>query len=247
MKKFILLGIAALFMPACETDDSGGDGYTCVTCTTAPEAVAADDGKPSGVYKGILAGETVTGTIKVVIKSDLSAASCEVRSGGETLTSASFSSALRGALTDSESRALGQNTTYTFSGTGFAFTLVLDSATGDVVSSTMVLDGSTVPVATTKETSTTLVECFEGTWAQSKGGSETGIWNFVLYGTSIIGSSNGGTFTGTVSGNTISIAIPGADGGSASGNFSSNHQSLSGSWTGAGGAVGGTWTGNRTL
>ena len=41
--------------------------YSCTGCAQEPDAVPADDGRPTGVYKGCITGDTVTGTIAITI------------------------------------------------------------------------------------------------------------------------------------------------------------------------------------
>ena len=47
-----------------DDDDGGGGPFDCAWCNDTPEAIAADDNRPSGVYKGVLTGDDSTGTTK---------------------------------------------------------------------------------------------------------------------------------------------------------------------------------------
>ncbi len=79
-------------------------------------------------------------------------------------------------------------------------------------------------------------------------GSDAGVWSFTVVGTALSGSatsSGDGHVTslgGTMSGNTITVALPGGGGNLATGTRSGN--SASGTWDNHSGATG-SWTGTR--
>lgn len=244
---FVALGCGS---DGSSTDAVGGDlgPVACADCATKPEAVAADDGRPTGVYKGVIYGGTWSGTVKATIATNQSVGTCDIKTAGKTYSSGNFTSSLTSALTSADDQT--GNTSHTFSGTDFTFVLVLDGS-GNVVSSEVTLSGDAVGVSMAKESSTLLVECFEGTWLNLTD-QDTGIWNLVLYGTQLLGGATAppsqggwGIVTGTLDGLEIIVDNPPGSGRSASGKLSEDGSTMSGTW--AWPDAHGTWNGHRTL
>ena len=61
---FALTGL--LFFTACKkSDDAAAPAYTCATCHTTPDALAANDANSKGIYKGVVIGSSGTLTINI--------------------------------------------------------------------------------------------------------------------------------------------------------------------------------------
>ncbi len=218
--------ISVVFMAGC---GSSGGNYTCEACTSVPDAKPADDGQSTGVYKGVLVGDDITGTIFATIETDESAGGCKIVVNGEIMENSDFSAG-----------PLGDGAEYTFSSDRFEFDLEVDS-TGNVENSNLLLDDKPIVVIITKETSDHLVECFEGTWS----GEYSGVWNFLVTDNRIEGRYDGdssGNFVGTFSGNEANINT---SGGSSLASGTRRDDKVSGGWDYSG--VSGNWLGRRTL
>lgn len=245
---FLICSGTVLSVAACGAADGDDLSTICPTCVTAPEAAPADDGKPTGIYKGVVYSATVSGSIWAMIASDGKSGTCELTIDGEKYTG-SFNSVVTASPA---ARALeAENVTYTYVGNYFTLTLVLDPE-GVVVSSSVAVSDVEAGVSITKETSTVLVECFEGMWAQDgEDGTDIGPWNMVVYGTMMLGGAASpvmpdgwGVVTGTLDGLDILVDNPPGSGRSASGTMSEDHATCSGVWSWPGAS--GTWAGQRT-
>ena len=76
MKKqnLLLALLAILSFSACKkSDDTAAPAYTCTTCKTTPDALAANDASSKGIYKGVVIGSS--GTIII-----------NIANGGTTIT-----------------------------------------------------------------------------------------------------------------------------------------------------------------
>lgn len=163
----IILGICKISV-AC-SKDSSSNPYTCISCHTAPDALAENDGSAKGVYKGVVVGST--GTIAV-----------NIQNGSSTVTATMVLDGTTIALTSSIIPAVGQSYLSPFTGTyngstiSITFSVAADGSNPTVVTSS--IPGH--PNATfqiVKETSTSLIEAFEGTYSLP---GETGVFNIVL-------------------------------------------------------------------
>lgn len=166
----LLLSTLFLLFTGCKKDNKADDAYKCTTCTTSPEAKPANDVSSKGIYKGIVIGST--GTIKfdiqnagTVIKAYLTidGASVELTSaitwnGGQAYT-APFTGSLN-----------SQNITIQFS-------VGMDGSDPTITSATIPgHPNATFIIA--KEASTALIECYEGTYHNTK--PEDGTFNLIL-------------------------------------------------------------------
>ncbi|MER3464974.1 MAG: hypothetical protein C4329_11740, partial [Chitinophagaceae bacterium] len=52
--------ISTTLFTACKKDEKKDDTYTCTTCKSTPDALAANDNTSKGVYKGTLIGSSGT-------------------------------------------------------------------------------------------------------------------------------------------------------------------------------------------
>ena len=218
---------------------SCGDGSSiCPDCATAPEALPADDGKPSGVYKGVVAGEKLSGTIKVNIQiSSFVLGTCDLVVNNQSYQSTKVE-ATQGPYSYNK---------YTFTGSSFILVLSINLGDGSVRSSSLTLNGVKLSTAIAKETSTQLVGCFQGTWS---GTGLSGIWNLVVTGDQIKGIFRGatsGSFSGAINGDSFSVKLNSflcKEECKASGTLSG--KTASGTWTFTKDYTG-TWSGVRTL
>ncbi len=122
--------------------------------------------------------------------------------------------------------------TYTFSDSNFTLVLVLDDI-GKVASVTLTLSGNDIGVSVAKEQSTVLVECFEGTWTQTVGGSDHGIWNVAIHGSRFVGGATGpdgswAVITGTMDG--LQFTVDNQEGQTWTGSLSKDRKTVSGTW-----------------
>ena len=211
--------------------DSGS--YVCSSCSDNPEADAADDGKPTGIYKGVVTGDGVAGSVRVEIKTDGSKASAKVAIQNKAYD-------LVGASTGSDEYSSNWSFTYD----NFTLDLSLNASDGEVNSVSATYDGSSLSADVAKESSTELVQAFVGGWSGSAGGEAiSGAWNFLLRKSELKGSYSGageGSLTGFLAGDKLTIE---SSEGTATGNL--NGDTAGGAWEGDGAK--GNWSGERRL
>jgi hypothetical protein len=191
---FSLLVIAA---SACKKDSKDDtEPFKCTSCTTQPQALAANDASSKGIYKGIIIGSS--GTIAF-----------NVLNGGTTINAVMVLDGTTVNLTSSITWVSGQPYVAPFTGTlnGGAVTInfsVNASGTGPAVLSATIPGHGSAQFRLVKETSTSLLEAFEGTYSSTL--PETGTFNLLVSRTlgqfggasrKTAGTSNG-NFDGTV-------------------------------------------------
>ena len=166
---FALTGL--LFFTACKkSDDTAAPAYTCATCHTTPDALAANDASSKGIYKGVVIGSSGTLTINIA-------------NSGATITAIMVIDGITVNLTSAVAWVAGQPYVADFTGTMNGSAVVIHFSVG-VNGNTPIATSTTIPGHTTaslnliKETSTGLVECFEGTYYSTK--PEDGVLNFIL-------------------------------------------------------------------
>lgn len=177
MKKQLLsllipaFAIAAIFSSCKKDDDNGGPStYTCANCVKTPEAKAANDNSSKGIYKGVVIGSS--GTIKFDLSNDGSTMTATLVIDGKTAT-----------LTSSVAWTGGQSYVAPFTGTlngqpvTVTFSVDFDGSDPIIVASSIPGHPNTV-FSIAKETSTSLVEAFEGTYSTTK--PETGTFNILV-------------------------------------------------------------------
>lgn len=163
-----LIGI--LIASCSDDDETPVASYACLTCKTTPDALAANDASVEGIYKGIIIGST--GTISI-----------NIQNGSSTITATMVLDGVSVALTSNVSIVDGQSYVAPFTGTfnGSPITMTFSVGLGGT-SPTMV--SSSIPghpnavFELSKETSTSLIEAFEGNYAVT--GGEKGVFNIVL-------------------------------------------------------------------
>ncbi len=144
--------------------------YKCASCTTAPEALAANDALSKGVYKGIIIGST--GTIKFAVQNGTNDITATLVIDGKTVT-----------LTSSVSWTAGQPYVAPFTGTmdGQPVSIVFsvqENGGSPMITSSNIPGHANAVFTLVKETSDALIECFEGKYSTTK--PENGTFNIVL-------------------------------------------------------------------
>lgn len=144
--------------------------YTCSSCKTTPDAVAANDAKNKGVYKGIVIGSS--GTIRFNLANTGSEISAVLVIDGVTANLTSSVSIVDGATYVAPF-------TGTLSGASVSITFSVDANGGSPTVTSFNIPGHASATFTiAKETSNALIECFEGTYSTTK--PETGTFNLLL-------------------------------------------------------------------
>lgn len=163
----LLFGIVLI---SCSKDDSAPDSsYTCLTCKTTPDALVANDASVKGVYKGIVVGST--GTISI-----------NIQNGSSAITATMILDGVSVALTSNVAVVDGQSYVAPFTGTfnGSAISMTFSVGSGGtsptIISSSIPGHPNTVFVLS-KETSTSLIEAFQGTYTYD---GQTGVFNIVI-------------------------------------------------------------------
>lgn len=240
MKKPLLLLLSVLtIMNACKKEDkttppTPPEPYKCTTCITTPEAKADYNSSSAGVYKGVIVGST--GTIALYLHNTGTEVSALVSFDGKnaTLTSTSLSGWAPGqAITNALFTGTidGQNIEALFS----------VGANGQNPSVQVMIPGHTVTVAIYKETSTSLIRNFEGTYA----GGDQGIFNMVIVGDqySIVSDDGDEPMESTLVNGKVDLNHNGVE---VKGEFNGTDY-IEGTWKDNNNVKEGTWTGNRTL
>ncbi len=237
MKKVsLLLLVGCLFWSACEkNEDKPSNNHTCTTCVNNPEANPALNNSSGGVYKGIIVGSS--GTIALYLHND---SSNEVKAlvvfdgGSATLTTTDLNNWTPGqAITN----ALF---TGTVNNTNIQAVFSVD-ANGQNPSLAVNIPGHTVVVALYKETSTTLVKSFEGTYA----GDNSGTFNLLFHGDhfNIIVEGGQEIFNSSLTNGEMNFSQNDVE---IKGQFNGADQ-MNGTWKDTENGTQGTWTANRTL
>ena len=239
-----MLLVPALFFLSCDggssSDDDDDDNDNLIE---TPEADPEDDDQGTGIYKGIIAdGESDTsGNYKIEITDEV--ASGKTVSGPGTYK-VILTLEIDGTTLTAEGTAVYDGTTFTVSITieilGHTFGFGVDISSDGVVddsSLTVTMDGEEIYAVIEKETSTGLVESWEGTFS----GNAYGIWNFIIQESDMGGvfSESGGEYgeyTGSVNDNAIIFSGDASGTGTISGYGVTgvwNFEDLSGSWEGS--------------
>jgi hypothetical protein len=162
--------VLTTFITSCKKSSNKKPDYICATCKTTPDAVAANDNSSKGIYKGIVVGST--GTIKF-----------DINNAGNTVTATLVIDGATVELTSTITWAAGVAYTAPFTGTlnGSAVTInftVSDNGDGPSVTSSNIPGHAGAVFSLAKESSTALVEAYEGTYTTTK--PESGTFNILL-------------------------------------------------------------------
>lgn len=169
-----LFGLLPLFLVAvisCKKDSNNNStSYQCTTCTKSPEATSANDASTKGIYKGIVVGSS--GTIKF-----------DIANNGSTITATMIVDGTTVNLTSNVTWANGQAYVAPFTGTMNGQSVTINFSVGlsgsnPTITSTNIPGHPNAVITVVKETSASLVECFEGTYKTSE--PATGTFNILL-------------------------------------------------------------------
>ncbi len=164
----LIFGVSSIFF-SCSKDDAAEPPCSCATCSRTPDALAVNDASAKGIYKGIVVGSS--GTLSI-----------NIQNGSNNITGTLVIDGVSIALTSSVTYVDGQPYLALFTGTYnnlpvvINFSVAVGGGTPTVISSD--IPGHPNAVFTiAKETSTSLIEAFEGTYSKA---GETGIFNIIL-------------------------------------------------------------------
>lgn len=169
----LLILVAACFLGSCKKTKKDTDAPStsaCPSCATTPEAVAANNTSAKGIYIGVVVGST--GTIKFDIANNGTAIKATMVIDGVTVnftTTTVFVSgqAFRGVFTGTLS---GVSATITFS--------VDADGKNASVTATSIPGHTGATFLLSKETSTSLIEAYVGTYSSTK--PETGTFDMLI-------------------------------------------------------------------
>jgi hypothetical protein len=186
----------AVIFAGCKKNDTTLD-YKCTTCKTTADALVANDASSKGVYKGIVIGST--GTIQF-----------NILNGSTTITAVMVLDGVTVNLTAALTWAAGVSYVAPFTGTlngaAISITFKVDANGGNpIITASNIPGHPSAQFNLVKETSISVIECFEGTYETTK--PESGTFNLIISRSlgKMAGSSrkNGGTdngdFVGTIS------------------------------------------------
>lgn len=163
-----------VFITSCSKDDDSDNNsnptYSCKTCSDTPDALPANDASAKGVYKGVVVGSS--GTISV-----------NIQNGSDVITATLVLDGVTAVLTSNISYVEGEPYIAPFTGTfngspvSITFSVGLGGSEPTVTSADIPGHPDAV-VLLAKETSTSLIEAFEGKYKIN--GIETGTFNIIL-------------------------------------------------------------------
>lgn len=176
MKKILVSAAWCLFLftalMSCKksNDAKPNDSYHCNTCATTPTALAENNSSSKGIYKGIIIGSS--GTIEFNIMNGGTAISANMVIDGASVT-------LTSSVSWNPGRPYVAPFTGTINGAQASVTFSVNADGSEPLITTSSIPGH--PNATlliVKESSTALIECFEGTYHTTK--PEDGTFNILL-------------------------------------------------------------------
>lgn len=240
MKKAAFILFMALSFCACKKDKTTTTpttpttpAYVCAGCASTPEAKEQYNQSSGGVYKGVIVGSSGTialylfntGTeVKALVAFDgknavLSTTALSSWTPGQAISNALFTGTVNGQQVQA---------------------LFSVDANGQNPQVQVQIPGHNVVVAVYKETSTTLIKNYEGTYS----GDDSGIFNMALSGNdySIVSDGGGAPFQATLVNGAVDLTH---DGVTIKGTF--NKDEITGTWNDTKNNKKGTWTGKRTL
>jgi len=199
----ILIIFTFLGLNACQVIEDDSDPPS-IEIENVPSAIAANNNCSAGVYKGVMGSNS--GYFKISIKNGSELVMCDFVFDGKPTTLTSFS------LTDWDPGQPVNGAVFTGMWDGKLITLIFSCDTNgkNLQISVSVPGHDIMYVSIFKETSETLVKCYEGTYTYSKGSeSIEGNWNFIIYGNLMIGYHSdierNGFITGTLSGTILTL------------------------------------------
>jgi len=255
MKKLLLsatlLSVIVIFLAAmgCKKKDKDENttttttsSYACTACTTTPDAKAANDNSSKGIYKGVIIGSS--GTIKF-----------DIGNTDSTIKAYMVVDSVSVTLTANVKWASGVSYVSSFTGTmngqPVSITFSVDATGGSPTVTAMNIPGHpNATLSISKETSTNLVKCFEGT-AKNTTTGKSSTFNLLLS-TNLKrwtarvredGSTGAAQVDGTFDGTTLSFD----DGKGATGSATLSGDNITGGTWKNSKPENGTWEAKRTL
>jgi len=176
--------------------ESAEESYTCTTCASNAEALAANNASSKGIYKGIVIGST--GTVKF-----------DISNAGSAITATLVLDGLTTILTSTVTWTANQAYLGNFSGTYLGNPISIGFSVGSTGGSPTVTN-SNIPghanavFSVYKEGSDNLIECFEGNYSTTR--PESGTFNLILS-KSLKGFTGTSRPTGTTENNKFSGSL----------------------------------------
>ena len=166
----VLVLLISMTFNSCSKDNDSTPNYVCETCATTPDALAENDASAKGIYKGIVVGST--GTLSI-----------NIQNGSSTITGTMVLDGTSVALTSSVTYVSGQPYVAPFTGTYNGSPITINFSVGlsggsPTVTSSDIPGHPNASFTLYKETSTSLIEAFEGSFTKTGGG--TGVFNILL-------------------------------------------------------------------
>lgn len=225
---YLLLSISSLLSAiSCSSDSSP---VPSSNFSSSPEALATEDLKSGGIYKGVIVGSS--GMFVVRLQKGVKHITITLDGVSKELSPT--------GLVDWTTGLPIKNAVFVSGDWQAIFSV---GATGLVPSLTLDIPGhANAQVVILKETSKAIVRAYEGTYA----GSESGTWNFIIQAQALVGVSRSAdgltsqSIYGLADGTTLNLTAP-VGTGTLSGD------NASGTWQGSSAGVSGTWTGKRVL
>lgn len=201
--------------------------------TDTPAAKAQYDATNLGIYKGVFVGSS--GTIVIDI------------SNSGTLTATLKIDGVTYNFTTNQTVQINQPTTLNFSNGSNSFTFTVSANGTNPTITNLIINGHpNAAILVVKETSTSIVKCYEGTFT----GGDNGTFNAVIYNSTIKALARSNVFNknseanGTVTNNQIAATGTVSTGATFAGTLNGN--SFTGTWTNAQAALNGNFSGTRT-
>lgn len=202
MKKLFILSMIVMTTAiiSCKKSENNPAPYVCNTCKNTPDAVAANDASTKGIYKGVMLAST--GTIVFDIQNNSSTITAKLTIDGTVVNLTSTVSWVAGSPYIAPF-------TGTYNGSSVSITFSVDvSGQTPTVTSSNIPDHPNATFVVYKETSTSQIECYEGTYTgtQSSGtlniilARNVGGWKGAVRKTGGTTSTN---FSGTITGTTL--------------------------------------------
>ncbi len=169
----LVIGLLLIGLSGCKKDSDSEPAPQNIENT--PSAIAANDNSSAGVYKGVMVGSS--GYFKITIENGDNSSTCifVLDDKEVTLTTTSLADWTPGqAIT---------NAVFTGTWNGVSVSLTFSCGSdGSNPTATIAVPGHTVNVSLSKETSTALVKCYEGTYVDQSNqetSTEPGILSFM--------------------------------------------------------------------
>jgi hypothetical protein len=225
---FCLILIVLTIIQSCS---SNSESSNTQSLTQTPQAKIEHNQSNYGIYKGVFVGSS--GIIILDINNSSTTISASLIIDGNTLN-----------FVSNQTIQANQATTLNFVNGANSFTFSVAANGNNPTITNLLINGHpNAAILVVKETSTTLVKCFEGSYS----GGDSGTFNGVIYGNilyGLIGNADTDIYTANGSVNNNQIEGSTQIGSTISGTLNGN--SCSGTWTNTQAGINGTWSGIRT-